>query len=76
MLTLPRIEERVAMQDLVWYPSKMPMIYMLIRLQDYGGDLPRIWWVTPDYYTQDLSNPAINFYLGSTRDAYGGTTGW
>ena len=51
-------------QDLVWYPSKMPRIYMLIRWEDYGGDLPRISWVTPDNYTQDLSNPAINFYLG------------
>ena len=63
------------MQDLVWYPSKMPMIYMLIRLQDYGGDLPRIWWVTPDYYTQDLSNPAINFYLGDEGAPHQGPPG-
>ena len=52
------------MQDLVWYPSKIPSINRRIRLEDYSGNLPRISWVNPDNYTQDLSNPAINFYLG------------
>ena len=71
MVTLLRIDKGlharscvVSMQDLVWYPSKMPSIIRRIRLEDYGGNLPRISWVNPDNYTQDLPNPAINFYLG------------